>query len=459
MTIDEITQSPDQIEITPTELLHFAIQMHREKRLVGAEKCYRSLLEIEPENTNALHFLGILLHQTARNEQALAMVQRSLELDPGIGPWYNNLGNILLANGQYDEAAAAYAKCSELDASNLEVLNNLGVLCGRLGQPEKALAYLERAIASNPKFIGAHSNLATVLTHLGRIEEAFSHLADALALGPQDPEVRRFLVLLYGHANRLEDAREACDKWLQDMPNDPRVQHMRAALGDTLVPERASDAYIEEEFDGFAGSFDAKLSSLEYKAPLLVGQSVARLLPDEAATYRVLDMGCGTGLCAPYLKPYAKSLTGVDLSSKMLELAQGRNLYDELIKAELVYFLMHCDKQFDIVVSADTLCYFGRLEDVFLGVNRVMQAGGHWVFTVEAHELCDNFKLHLHGRYSHSRQYLEMSLRAAGFQNLEFESVVLRFEHSKPVSGWLVSAQVDTLKQVRAAHSLNTSVQ
>ena len=453
MITEEIPESPAQFEVTTTELLQLAIEMHREKRLAGAEKCYESLLEIEPDNANALHYLGILLHQTNRNERALELIARSLEFDPEMGPWYNNLGNVLLANGRYDEAATAYAKCSELDSSNIEVLNNLGVLCGRLDQPEKAITYLERAIEANPEFIGAHSNLATVLTHVGRVEEAFSHLADALALGPQNPEVRRFLVLLYGHAGRLDDAKDACEKWLLDMPNDPRAPHMLAAVGGGVVPDRASDSYVEEEFDGFAISFEAKLASLQYKAPQWVGNTVTRLLPEISPTFQILDIGCGTGLCAPYLKPYANSLVGVDLSTKMLELAQARNLYDDLIKAELVNFLAHCDQRFDIAVSADTLCYFGRLDDAFDGVRRVLRVGGDWVFTVEAHEHEDDFVLHLHGRYSHARHYLERALEAAGFQSLEFERVVLRFENTKPVNGWLVNAKVGLI----APRSLGTS--
>ena len=404
-------------------------------------------LEIEPENANALHYLGILLHQTGQSEEALALVQRSLDLDPGMGPWFNNLGNVLLTVGRYNEAAAAYEKCAELDLSNTEVLNNLGVLNCRLGQHEKGIAYLERAISDNPKLKSAYFNLATVLTHLGRTEEAFFLMADALALGPQDPEARRSLALLFGKAGRLKEAREACDKWLLDMPDDPRAQHIRASMGGISVPERASDSYIEAEFDGFAASFDAKLSSLDYKAPQLVGQTVARLSPDRASTLQVLDIGCGTGLCASYLKPYAKTLMGVDLSSNMLELAKERNLYDVLIKAELVHFLTDCGLKFDLVVSADTLIYFGRLEAAFCAVHKVLRAGGHWIFTVEAHEQADDFVLHVHGRYSHTRHYLESALLAAGFQNLEFESVVLRFESSKPVVGWLVNAQADSFRQ------------
>ena len=36
----------------------------------------------------------------------------------------------------------------------------------------------------------------------------------------------------------------------------------------------------------------------------------------------VLDIGCGTGLCGPLLRPIAVSLCGVDLSAGMIEKAR-----------------------------------------------------------------------------------------------------------------------------------------
>ncbi|MCX4239251.1 class I SAM-dependent DNA methyltransferase [Paraliomyxa miuraensis] len=53
----------------------------------------------------------------------------------------------------------------------------------------------------------------------------------------------------------------------------------------------------------------------------------------------VLDAGCGTGLCAPLLRPLARTLVGVDLSGKMLDQARRRGGYDELIEAELTEML------------------------------------------------------------------------------------------------------------------------
>jgi len=437
---DDPDATPTNIELSPGELIVFAMRLHKEGRLDGAEKCYRGLLNLEPDNANALHYLGVLLYQRDKNDQALEMIQKSIAIDPSVASWHNNLGNIFLDRGQFDEAALAYARCSELDDSNLEVLNNLGVLYRKMQRPLEAEAALKRVLQNDPTFVPAHNNLATLYTSLDRMPEAFSHLADALALRPGDTNTRRLLIVAYGKAGRFEDGLRVCREWLELEPGDPSAQHFYAAYGGTDTPDRASDAYVIEEFDGFANSFDAKLASLEYKAPQWIGESVANLLGKPHAQCVVLDAGCGTGLCAPFLRPFAKCLVGVDLSANMLSLAKGRGLYDELIQSELVAFINGCEERFDLIASADTLCYFGRLSQAFVAVKHALKAGGHWVFTVEAHLGTDDFTLQPHGRYNHSCRYIEAELAAAGFSQIDLQPVDLRFESKERVSGWLVSA-------------------
>lgn len=433
---------PGEIELTVPEMAAYGMRLHRDNRLDAAQKCYEAVLQVDPDNANALHYLGVLNQQRGNKANAIELVRRSLVMDPSVAAWHNNLGNLLLDDEQYEAAESSYARCSELDPANIEVLNNLGVLQRKLGRPDQAEASFNRAIALNPAFADAHANLATLLCNLpGRLTEAFSHLGDALALAPRDGNIRRLLVVTYAKSGRIDDARMACREWAAAEPDDPRAQHYMAALGCVAVPERASDAYVVQEFDGFAGSFDAKLAMLDYRAPQWVGEEVARLMGEPKADLQVLDLGCGTGLCGPYLKPYAERLVGVDLSAKMMARAAARNVYDALEKAELVAYLATVDVPQDVVVSADTLCYFGRLAAAFAGVHRALRPKGMWVFTVEAHRHEQPFHLQVHGRYSHSRAYVESQLLASGFGSIEVREVVLRTEGDEPVSGWLVAAQ------------------
>ena len=54
---------------------------------------------------------------------------------------------------------------------------------------------------------------------------------------------------------------------------------------------------------------------------------------------RCVDLGCGTGLMGPLLRPHTGCLCGVDLSQGMVQKARERGCYDELDVGELVEYL------------------------------------------------------------------------------------------------------------------------
>lgn len=431
------------MELSDRQATFVAIELHRRGQLDLAEPVYRSVLQLHPDDANATHFLGLLLYQRGKLAEGTALMRRSIELDPGVAAWHNNVGNALLEARELDGATDAYARCHELDPDNAEVLNNLGVL--RRGQRRLDLAEqaLRLAIAKKPGFADAHANLARVYFDQQRIEDGYTHSAEALRLQPAHSGARRVLGVLYAQLGRLEEACEVFRQWLQHEPGNLQALHHLAACGGAPVPERASDGFVETEFDGFAASFDAKLALLDYHAPELVGGAVAKLPGAGERRWRIADAGCGTGLCAPLLAPHARTLVGVDLSANMLQQARQRGGYDELVKGELVAFLHGRPARFELVVSADTLCYFGPLDKAFAAARRALVAGGHLVFTVERHDDAhgEGHRLNPHGRYSHGRDYLQRTLEQAGFASFSFDAVTLRHESGKPVGGWLASAR------------------
>ena len=68
----------------------------------------------------------------------------------------------------------------------------------------------------------------------------------------------------------------------------------------------------------------------------------------------------------------------------MIEQARRRGGYDELVVAELCAFMRERPEAFDAIVSADTLVYFGALEEVCQAAHHALRPGGLFVFTVEA---------------------------------------------------------------------------
>ena len=97
---------------------------------------------------------------------------------------------------------------------------------------------------------------------------------------------------------------------------------------------------------------------------------LARRLSAADAHLDVLDGGCGTGLAGPMLRPYARQLTGVDLSPAMLDRARKTGIYDTLVESELGSFLAAHAESFDVCVFVDVLIYFGDLRAILASAAR-----------------------------------------------------------------------------------------
>lgn len=427
------------------EALAEAVTALREEDMERAEPLLQGILARWPDQGDALHFLGVLRHTQARRDEAVELIQRAIAAMPGMpGPW-NNLGNVLVGAERLDEAIAAYERSVALagnsDAS-AEALNNLGTIHRRQNRLAESEDACRRATTLRPNFAPAWYNLSQTLMTQGRVHEGLIANSWAITLLPGHlmarDQVLRALLLL-GERDR---AAQLYRDWLIEEPDNPVIQHQLAACLGEQAPDRASDAYVEQVFDSFAQSFDAKLEKLHYRAPALVAEAALRLLGEGQRQLDVVDLGCGTGLCGPLLKPWARHLAGCDLSVGMLRMARQRDVYDVLHKAELVHYLDTQPEAFDLAVSADTLCYFGDLGDAMMGAARALRAGGSLIYTVEAlpDGQAEAHHLQTSGRYAHAKAHVLSTLEAAGLLVRGVDAVDLRTEAGKPVHGWLVTA-------------------
>lgn len=422
-----------------------AMAAHQQGRADEARQAYGALLAVAPEHPDGLHLLGMLEAQFGSGDTAVALISRAIALNPAEAMFHNNLGNALLQMGREDEADACYQRALALDPKRYDAMNNRALLMARRNDLTGAEAAFTQLLELAPGFTDARQNMVLVCLRQQRLDDALAHCVAGLVTAPQARGLRELLGRAYMRCKLPDQAREVYRAWIADDPEDPVPRHHLGAL-EGLTPARASDAYVERTFDDFAGSFDQILGRLDYRAPALVGAALrARLGEPAQPHWRVLDAGCGTGLCAEHLAPYAANLVGVDLSRRMLERAAQRGHYQALHQAELVAFLQARPTAYDVIASADTLCYFGALEDFAVASRGALDSSGWLIFTVEAHEEsaeAPDYRLHSHGRYSHRRDYVHAVLRNAGFVEVQTEVAVLRQELQDAVQGWLVSAQV-----------------
>jgi predicted TPR repeat methyltransferase len=435
---------PRPQELTPEQAMAQAIEWHRAGLFDRAEPIYAVLLQRWPEHVDVLNHYGVLKHQRGDSLAAVTMIARATELAPDApGPW-NNLGNVLLRLQRTDAAEHAFRQCLTLQPGSAEAWTNLGRTLRRRRAFGEAEAACRHALELAPNFVDAWYALALVLISAGRVPEGIVANAKAMTLLPPHRRRRDSFARALVLAGEIDQAAQVYREWLADEPDNPVIRHHLAACERSGAPERAADAYVETVFDGFADSFDAKLASLGYRAPQLVADALAAALPAPQRQFDIADLGCGTGLCGPLVQGWARRLVGCDLSAGMLDKARVRGLYDELQKAELVQFLVERPAAFDLLISADTLCYFGDLTAMLDAATHSLRPGGTLVFTVEALPEEGDAAPHRllpHGRYAHARAYLESALPWGGFALAAVQGVVLRSEGARDVRGWLVTAR------------------
>ena len=356
---------------------------------------------------------------------------------------YTALGDSFFELDRLDEAEAAYRNALRLEPALIDPANSLGVILAGRGEHTEAIQIFRRLIRVDPTFIHARQNLAQVCIAAGRLQDALEHCLEGRRIAPDNLAIRGMLGVVYRALGQVDEARELYRQWFSEDPNDPSVRHYHAALSGADVPTVASADYVREVFDPFASNFEDALARLDYAAPQLVGAQLSLVLGAPNAKWRIADAGCGTGLCAPYLRPHARDLTGVDLSPRMLEHAAAKGSYDLLVEAELVEFLDARLAAFDVIVAADTLCYLGDLDSFAHAAGRSLADRGWLIFTVEA--LTDGttdrpWRLQPHGRYCHTRKYVETTLVERGFTVRDVRRLTLRQEAGRQVDGWLVTA-------------------
>ncbi|HBA86969.1 MAG TPA: methyltransferase type 12 [Geobacter sp.] len=432
----------DSISLPLADAGHLAQQLLRCQLFEEAEGLLGRILQASPDHLDALHFYSLLCHQQNRLEEAERLIRRILELAPGNADAHNNLGNVLQSMKRHEEAEASYFKALESYPGHASAYNNLGVILAGNGRTEVALEAFRNAAELNPESVEFRSNLANALRRSGKLDEAVTAYQEAIRIDPGHEGAWKGLARCFLLADRNDLAVQVLEEWLRLQPGDQSIQYLLEAYRGANTPDRAPNAYIQKVFDGFADQFDTHLEHLGYRAPQLICTALASLLPAPKGTLEILDAGCGTGLCGPLLKPHATNLTGIDLSVGMLAKAEERLAYDSLVQAELTDYLGRHAGCFDAVVSSDTLCYFGDLEQVLGAACTSLKSGGYLAFTLEAAADGDSdVKLEPSGRFVHRHSYLSKVLADAGLEICHYSSDTIRQEGGEAVTGHLVVAR------------------
>lgn len=308
-------------------------------------------------------------------------------------------GRALLACGRTGEAVAVLREAVALGRDWPEAAVAFGRALAANGALPAAIAEYQRALRLDRDCGAAELALAEAWADAGEAAKAGEHLARAEALGE-------------------------------------RSDGLRERLGAMQAQERSDAGYVRHLFDQFAADYDRRMrGALAYRAPEILAELGALVAGGRLRKTPTLDLGCGTGLAAPVFRPFATTLTGIDLSPQMVVQAEAGGLYDALEVGDIEACLAATRRRFGRVVAADVLVYLGDLGAVFAGVRRVLKPGGLFLFTVERHEGEAPFVLQETRRWAHSRRHIENLAAAHGFDIRGLIDCTPRVNKGVPIPG------------------------
>ena len=419
---------------------NLGIALKAQGKLDEAIASYQRAIAINQDYAEAHSNLGIALNADGKREEAVESFQRAVSINPSFVEGYLNLANALDAHEELDEAVASYRNALAINPNYAEAHNNLGIALKAQGKLDEAIASYQRAIAINPDYAEAHFNLGNALSDKGKSAEAATSYKGAIAINPDYAEAYNNLGIVlkaqdkmdeavtsyqcaitinpnYTEAlhnlgvilkdqGKLDEAATLYERVLALDPTHPSARHMLAALrGETT--EMAPAKYVKVLFDRYSSNYDHHLmEKLQYNTPALLRQALQSLFSHDLHFQNAIDLGCGTGLAGTEFREMAARLSGIDISPKMIEEAEKKDIYDVLVVGNIMEFLNNASEKYDLFIAADVFLYIGNLAPLFTSIRTRSSIGAYLVFSTESsHE--KEYVLRQTGRYAHSRNYIQ----------------------------------------------------
>ena len=362
-------------------------------------------VQLVPQDAEAHYNLGIILQELGKLDEAEASLTQTIALKPDFAKAQYNLGLTFQKLGRFEEAQASYKQTIVLKPDYARAHYNLGVTLQELGRLDEAQASYKQVIMLEPDYAKAHNNLGIILQELGKLDEAEASFTTAIVLKPDFVEAPYNLGKVYKTTGKYSKAVEYFEKTLELSSEDLMGAALElAALGKRKIPDKTPEQYMQEFYRKKSKNWGGYDNQDTYRGHLLI-ENAFKKTHETSKQVEILDLGCGTGSLARFLRPYAGTLVGVDLSPDMLVKAKEICLYDSLYKKDLSQYLGEILNHYDTVVAAAVLIHFFDLDNIFVLVKDSLKINGKFIFSI-FEETKKSRDLNSFLTYSHSDDYV-----------------------------------------------------
>ena len=232
--------------MTNQERMKRALEFHRTDQLPEAIRYYRTILETEPSNANALHLLGMAMSQTGNPREGAKLIEQAAARFPNVALFQSNLGATYHRMGEFEKAVTTLRRAIQLNPNDATAYQNLGAALGDNGQFDEAISAASTAIKLDPKLPAAHFNLGNALKGKKRTAEAIAAYRRAIALRPEYVDVYINLGTVLYQGEQFDEAIVACNIGLSHQPNSVALlNNLGACLEERGRLQEAITAYTQ----------------------------------------------------------------------------------------------------------------------------------------------------------------------------------------------------------------------
>jgi predicted TPR repeat methyltransferase len=441
---DALGIRPNSIEALSNEAIAYLELQEFDQALAA----FDAIFAIDPNHAASWSNRGNVLVAMRRFDDAVASYDHALALRPDFPEARDNrkyaLGMSYFEKGQFDEAQYVLDEAVRLNPALLDGLCIRGVALLRLKRHQEALDCFNRVLNAKPDFVEALSNRATAYLELSRLDEALAGFDAVLAIDSKHAVSWNNRGNALTAMKRHDEALKSYDNALAVQPEFQEAQDNRLnVLFAMHRMNRCPPAYLRSLFDDYSSYYDAAMvESLGYRGHLHLRTLAERVLPGLAPPRRILDLGSGTGLVGEVFKDLAPGgrLDGIDISPRMIEASRTRNIYDDLILGDLETVLPKLSRNYDLILAADTMVYFGDFGLTLSGIVPRLDRSGFFIFAVEA-MAGDGWEQMPVNRFRHSEAYLRAAATHAGLAFVAIMECAIRRELNEMVAGLAVALQ------------------
>jgi protein O-GlcNAc transferase len=200
------------------QALDRALSLHNKGDIAAAARLYRRIINANPHNLQALHYLGVTEAAAGNIDRAKSLMDRSLQSDPVNVQFFENYAAILHRAGEHEATIGLCEQGLQFAPTSMILLQASASALLAQGRHSEALARLRQLVALHPNHFPAHFMLGSALARARQHEAALASYDRALQLNPQFAEAHLDKGTIHFSDRRFHDALAAYDDALAARP-------------------------------------------------------------------------------------------------------------------------------------------------------------------------------------------------------------------------------------------------